>query len=53
MQCLGRVGGELADVEAGIATTHLVIIIIIVSVIVNLVIIVIVINLVIVVVINA
>ena len=25
MQCLGRVGGELADVEAGIATTHLVI----------------------------
>ena len=49
MQCLGRVGGELADIEAGIATTHLVI-----SVIVsNLIIVVIVINLVIVVVINA
>ena len=27
MQCLGRVGGELADIEAGIATTHLVIIV--------------------------
>ena len=50
MQCLGRVGGELADIEAGIATTHLVISVI---VIINLVIIVIVINLVIVVVINA
>ena len=47
MQCLGGVGGELADIEAGIATTHLVIIVI------NLVIVVVVNNMVIVVVINA